>query len=60
MSVLNTLQYKQCLRILTLPKYNAFRTDGTDLCNLETRRKKIANGCKGSFCQCKNKKYLQI
>ena len=56
MSVLNTLQYKQCLRILTLPKYNAFRTDGTDLCNLETRRKKI----EGSFCQCKNQKYLQI
>ena len=31
--------------------------------NLQTRRRKIkrvASGCKGSFCQCKNQKYLQI
>ena len=34
-----------------------------DLHNLQTRRKKfkrVASGCKGSFCQCKNQKYLQI
>ena len=31
--------------------------------NLQTRRKKfkrVASGCKWSFCQCKNQKYLQI
>ena len=35
----------------------------SDLHNLQNRRKKIkrvANDCKGSFCQCKNQKYLQI
>ena len=34
-----------------------------DLHNLQTRRKKIkrvAGGCKGNFCQCKNQKYLQL
>ena len=34
-----------------------------DLYNLQTKRwkiKRLASGCKGSFCQCKNQKYLQI
>ena len=30
--------------------------------NLQTRKKmkRTASGCKGSLCQCKNQKYLQI
>ena len=30
--------------------------------NLQTRKKmkRIPSGCKGSLCQCKNQKYLQI
>ena len=59
MSALNTFQDIQCLWILTLPKCN----DRPDLHNLQTGRKKIkrvASCCKGSFCQYKNQKYLQI
>ena len=66
MPLLNTLQYKQCLCILTLPKckHNLLTRfmQNPDLHNLQTSSKnikRVASGCKGSFCQCKNEKHLQ-
>ena len=55
MSVLNTLQYKQCLCILTLPKCNELFID--QICIIYRPKEKIkrgANSCKGNFSHCQN------
>ena len=60
MLVRNTFQYKQCLCILTLT--NVMNNFQTRFAFTDERKKKlrVPNDCKGSFCQCKNHKYIQI
>ena len=56
MPVLNTFQYKQCLCILALTKYNEQFID--QICIMhrpeEKKNRSEANDCKENFCQCKN------
>ena len=60
MSLLNTLQYKQCLCILTLPKRNEKFIDQICIIYRKRKLKRVASCWKGNFCQCKNQKYIQI
>ena len=60
MPVLNTFQDKQCLCMLTRPKCNESLIDQILISyRPEGKQLRVANGWKGSFCECENQKYIQ-